>query len=113
MDSLTAEDGEAAFRSAVKHRPDLVITDLLMPRCDGYSLISRLSVLPPRHRPAIIVLSGSLSRLEPHHHATLRQADYLLSKPIRPEALFKCIARSLHKRTASLGADACLPMPCG
>ncbi|HJV66027.1 MAG TPA: sigma-54 dependent transcriptional regulator [Geomonas sp.] len=39
---VTAADGVAALEQYRVHRPDLVVTDILMPRMDGMELISRL-----------------------------------------------------------------------
>jgi DNA-binding NarL/FixJ family response regulator len=38
----TANDGEEGWQTAQELLPDLVITDLMMPRCDGYGLLKRL-----------------------------------------------------------------------
>jgi DNA-binding NarL/FixJ family response regulator len=38
----TANDGEEGWAKAQELLPDLVITDVMMPRCDGYGLLQRL-----------------------------------------------------------------------
>ncbi len=38
----TAVDGEEGWEKAQKIFPDLVISDVMMPRCDGYGLLKRL-----------------------------------------------------------------------
>jgi len=42
----TATDGEQAFQKVTDFGPDLVISDILMPVCDGFQLARRLSALP-------------------------------------------------------------------
>jgi DNA-binding NarL/FixJ family response regulator len=45
-----AEDGEAAVAAVVRHRPDVLLLDVRMPRLDGVQVISTLasqSALPP------------------------------------------------------------------
>ena len=37
-----AENGEAAFALAQKHKADLIITDIKMPVCDGLMLLEKL-----------------------------------------------------------------------
>ena len=37
-----AKDGEEGIQSALKHRPDAVICDLLMPRCNGFQVCRAL-----------------------------------------------------------------------
>ncbi|NYZ17400.1 response regulator [Azospirillum sp. RWY-5-1] len=51
-----AADGLAALESMTARPFDLVITDLRMPRLDGYGLISRLR--PRKPRIPIVVLTG-------------------------------------------------------
>jgi DNA-binding NarL/FixJ family response regulator len=38
----TANDGEEGWSTAQSMMPDVVITDVMMPRCDGYGLLKRL-----------------------------------------------------------------------
>ena len=38
----TANDGEEGWTTAQSLLPDVVITDVMMPRCDGYGLLKRL-----------------------------------------------------------------------
>lgn len=42
----TAEDGEQALRVVLRSRPDLVVTDLLMPGVDGVELVQTLRSIP-------------------------------------------------------------------
>ncbi len=42
FDVTTAVDGEEAWLKAQQMFPDLVISDVMMPRCDGYGLLKRL-----------------------------------------------------------------------
>lgn len=37
-----ATEGDSALRAAREHRPDLVLSDVLMPRMDGFRLIEAL-----------------------------------------------------------------------
>jgi two-component system OmpR family response regulator len=42
LDTLEAEDGEAALAQAREHRPDLIVLDINMPRMDGIEVCRRL-----------------------------------------------------------------------
>lgn len=53
-------DGEQALEIVEARQPDLVITDLSMPRMNGLELIQRLRRLS--HPPAIVVVSGDEGR---------------------------------------------------
>lgn len=51
---VTASDGREGIHAFVTHAPDLVLTDLSMPRSDGFALISAIR---PTSQTPIIVLS--------------------------------------------------------
>jgi signal transduction histidine kinase len=42
FDVVTAGDGEEAFRKATEFRPDLVLSDIMMPRLDGFGLLKKI-----------------------------------------------------------------------
>lgn len=42
FETLTAADGQEAFEKAVREKPDLILTDVLMPRMTGYDLLHKL-----------------------------------------------------------------------
>jgi CheY-like chemotaxis protein len=57
---LHEPDGLAAFESAVANRPDVVLTDLGMPRMDGLELSRALRSHPDLNGTPIVMLSGQL-----------------------------------------------------
>jgi CheY-like chemotaxis protein len=57
---LHEPDGQAALESAVAKRPDIVLTDLGMPRMDGLELTRELRSHPDLSEVPIIMLSGQL-----------------------------------------------------
>src|SRR5688572_23362915 len=57
-DVLTANDGPAALDEIARARPDLVISDILMPGMDGYELCRQLRAAPATALlPVILVTS--------------------------------------------------------
>ena len=59
---LTAFDGLDAFTQACAMRPDLLITDVMMPNMDGYALVNALREYPATAKLPIIVLSAKADR---------------------------------------------------
>jgi two-component system response regulator YesN len=87
----SAGNGDDALRLAREHAPDLLLTDIRMPRMDGLVLLERLHAEAPGIKTMII------SGYQDFDYARLarRQGaiDYLL-KPSTPAALQKTLARA-------------------
>lgn len=77
---VEAGNGVAALERVRESRPDLVITDLMMPVMSGRELIERLRGEPETASIPILILSAN-SRL------LVGEADALLSKPFDLEDL--------------------------
>lgn len=56
---IEARDGEEGLRLAEKFKPDLIITDILMPRVDGFEFLQSLRRNPALERTPVIVYSQS------------------------------------------------------
>lgn len=84
---LQSEDGESGLRIALEEKPEIVICDLLMPRCNGFqfcrALNARRSFLP---NTKIVVSSGSGYAID-RINALESGADEFVTKPIRAEEL--------------------------
>ncbi len=76
----TADDGDDAFAKFLDDPPDLIITDLRMPRCDGRELIRRVH----EHLPdlPVIVATGHLGHLETAAADLQEITVAVLKKPI-------------------------------
>lgn len=89
-----ANDGQEALELIATFEPDLVITDLVMPRMDGFELARRLSKFPGK-RPRVIASSASV--LEPERIESLDAGcDDFLPKPVDVEQLFLKLEQHLE-----------------
>ena len=92
-DALAVSDGPSAMKWAEMVRPDVVVTDVVMPGMDGIETAKALMKILPNCR--IILFSGqaaSTSLL-----AKARSEGYIfevLAKPINPETLLEKIKNS-------------------
>ena len=82
---LTAADGLEALAKAVRTLPDLVLTDLNMPRMDGLQLCTAIRAHPATAGIPVAVLSGSLRRGDPR--AIAASACRAWIKPLANSAL--------------------------
>ena len=93
---ITAQDGESALKLAIEERPDLIISDLIMPEMDGIALTRKLkSKLITRFIPVILLtakhdVAAEVKGLE-------SGADDFLTKPIHPERVIARVKRLLDR----------------
>jgi len=89
---VSALDGREALEVADKHKPDLAILDVKMPKVDGFEVCAALKKDNGESRPPVILISGhcdATSRLE----GLLKGADDFLMKPFSPRELLTKIDR--------------------
>jgi len=90
---LQAEDGESGLKLALDHKPDVVVCDLLMPRCNGFqfcrALNARRSLLP---NVKIVVSSGSGYAID-RINALESGADEYVPKPVAADELLALLER--------------------
>ena len=90
---LVAEDGETGLELAMETIPDLVITDVMMPKMDGIKLCKKLKQdFRTSHVPVIMLTA--LSSKQHEKEGILGGADEYLTKPFDP-ALLKIRADQL------------------
>jgi len=83
-DVVEAHDGAAALERTKEGRPQLIVTDLMMPVMGGRELIERLRADPETATIPILVLSGNAGLLP-------GGADAALPKPFDPQALIESV----------------------
>ena len=90
---LVAEDGETGMEAYVAGNPDLVITDLYMPRMKGIEAIKKIRELNADSK--IIAISGG-GRYSPETHLKRARgagAPETIAKPFAPSALLDAVNR--------------------
>ena len=91
---MLAVDGQDAWEKAQVFRPDLVITDLMMPRMHGYELCERLRG-PDGIKGVRIMIASAKSFSTDKIQAVQAGADAYLVKPYRPAILIKQVSELL------------------
>lgn len=78
-----AADGLEALELARRVSPDLVVSDIVMPRLDGYELCKALKALPDARHSKILLISGETD------NERIREAgaDAFLGKPFNAERM--------------------------
>ena len=81
-----AHDGEEALAQVERHRPEIVLLDIGLPKLDGYE-VARLLRLDPRHQDLLVVAVTGYGKDEDRDRGRLAGFDHHLIKPVDLEAL--------------------------
>ena len=95
FDVVTGRDGQEVLEATIRHRPDLIVLDVLMPRMDGREALRRLRQAG-NWTPVILLtqVAGTAQRIM----ALEEGADDYLNKPFDPQELVVRI-RAVLRRT--------------
>lgn len=92
---LQAANGEEGEKLCSLYQPDLVMTDIRMPKMDGLELLRRVRQSWPDTK--VIILSAYSDFEYARKSLTYGASDYLL-KPVNDEILGECLDRFLQQR---------------
>jgi signal transduction histidine kinase/DNA-binding response OmpR family regulator len=108
-DVQVAEDGEAALAAIEQNTPDLVLSDITMPRLDGLGLLTRLRANPRTSTLPIILLSARAGEESLVEGLQTGADDYLI-KPFTARELLARVAANLTtariRKNAAKAAEA-------
>ena len=88
---LEATDGVDALRSLRRDRPDLIITDILMPTMDGYELVRQIRETPQVSSVPVIFYSATYHEREAKILAQQCGVAAILTKPSAPKAILTTV----------------------
>ncbi|MEO0535850.1 MAG: ATP-binding protein [Cyanobacteria bacterium P01_A01_bin.123] len=94
FDVIEAENGKTGLEKAHAQKPDLIITDLVMPVMDGYKFMQQLRQSDELKATKVIVSSASVSQMD--RQASLETGgDDFLAKPVHADELFPLLQQYL------------------
>ena len=102
---ILAGDGEEALKKAFETRPDLVITDVMMPKKNGFELCNELRFHSQLCDVPIVMLTA-LGRDEDKLQGFRMGADDFIVKPFSPSELKERVDRLLERTTRAAQAKA-------
>ena len=104
LEVTTAVDGEEGWEKAQKIMPDLIISDVMMPRCDGYGLLKRIREDERLGGTPVIFLTAKGMTVDRTQGYQAGVDDYI-PKPFDPDELVARV-RNVVKRQERLLTEA-------
>ena len=92
---IFAADGLEAYKAVLTEKPNVVLTDLMMPKLDGYGLFDALRTVPELASIPVILITSSM-RPEDEVKAFERGFFDFIEKPVKEGTLITRVKRALQ-----------------
>jgi CheY-like chemotaxis protein len=96
---ITCADAASALAQFEQNRPDVVITDVIMPDQDGYSVCSQIKQHPEFSETPVVLMSGVVNKSVADKAVSVK-ADELIRKPFQPQELIGRVKSLLEPKRA-------------
>src|SRR5262244_13577 len=94
---ITCADAASALAQFEQNRPDVIITDVIMPDQDGYSVCSQIKENPDLSETPIVLMSDVVNKSVADKAVSVK-ADELIRKPFQPQELINRVKALLEPR---------------
>ncbi len=90
-----ADNGVTAVEKALDGKPDLVLLDVLLPKKDGFEVLTEIRRNPKTRNMPVIILSSLDQEFEQRQGLNLGAAMYLVKTTLSPDVLYQAVDRTL------------------
>jgi twitching motility two-component system response regulator PilH len=97
---ITCADAASALAQFEQNKPDVVITDVIMPDQDGYSVCSQIKQHPEYGGIPVVLMSGVVNKTVADKAVAVK-ADELIRKPFQPQELIGRVKSLLEPKRAA------------
>jgi diguanylate cyclase (GGDEF)-like protein len=97
---LEASNGAEALELARAELPNLIITDIIMPGMDGFTLVRRLRDEPLLMRVPVIFHTTNYDESEIHRLARASGVQHIIRKPSEPHEIMRAVNDALKRPVA-------------
>ena len=94
---ISAEDGQDGLRLAESENPDLIILDIMMPRVDGFGVLTSLRQNPNLKDRPILVYSNLAQEGEEERARSLGATEFIIKANLSPTEMVEKIKQYLKK----------------
>jgi twitching motility two-component system response regulator PilH len=88
--TLTAEDGESALEQAARHKPDVMLLDIVLPKRNGFQVCRQLKTAPETQAIRIVMVSSKNQETD-RYWGMKQGADAYVKKPIDAKELLAAV----------------------
>ena len=92
-DIVSAGDGEEALAMAIKDRPDLIVSDVMMPKISGFDVLDILRNTPETTNIRVVMLTALSQPKDKERAEQLGVDDYLVKSQV---VISDVVARVKH-----------------
>lgn len=118
-DVVSAGDGEEALAMAVREKPDLILSDVMMPKISGFDMLDILRTTPETANIKVIMMTALSAEDQRQRGERLGADKYLVKSQVGIEDVINTIHEVLGDRAApvapepatSVAADTAAPAP--
>jgi DNA-binding response OmpR family regulator len=94
---VTAHNGEEGVLTILKEKPDIIIVDIMMPKKNGYQVITEVKEKMGKNTPVTLLLSAKAESNDITKGLMIGADDYI-TKPFSPRELIERMNVALIKR---------------
>ena len=111
-DVVSAGDGEEALAVAVREKPDLILSDVMMPKISGFDMLDILRTTPETANIKVIMMTALSAEDQRQRGERLGANRYLVKSQVGIEDVINTIHEVLGDRPASAAPEpAAAPAP--
>jgi diguanylate cyclase (GGDEF)-like protein/PAS domain S-box-containing protein len=92
---IEASDGVEGLNAARSRKPDLIISDILMPNMDGYEFVTRLRAIPSVAATPVMFYTAAYHEREANVMALACGVRWILPKPSDPDLILKTVHQAI------------------
>src|SRR3990167_1039085 len=95
---IEAVDGQDGFGKAKTHKPDLIVTDAMMPNVDGFTLLRNIKMDPNLSSIPCVFYSAIYTGSRDREFALSLGAEAFIEKPKKPDEFWEEIQTILERK---------------
>ena len=109
-DVVSAGDGEEALAIAVQQKPDLILSDVMMPKISGFDMLDILRSTPETKDIKVIMMTALSSEEQRQRGESLGANKYLVKSQVGIEDVINAVHEVMHdKNDTAVASSAAAP----